>query len=59
MKSSVSLRYFVNNDCRYLVLEAYFSPHKRNIVCKYKLHGKPVMKLKHTFSFVSDIDVEY
>ena len=38
---------------RYLVLR-----HQRNIVCEYKLNGKPIMKEKSTFSFVSDIDVE-
>ena len=26
-------------DSKYLVL-----PHQRNIVCEYKLHGKPIMK---------------
>ena len=34
-------------------------PHRRNIVCKYKLHGKPIMKWKQTFSLASDLDVEY
>ena len=34
-------------------------PHQRNIVCKYKLHGKPIMKWKQTFSLASDLDVEY
>ena len=34
----------------------YFSPHQRNIVCEYKLYGKPIMKYKQTFSLVSDID---
>ena len=29
--------------CRYLVFEVYFSPHQRNIVCEYKLHGKSIM----------------
>ena len=24
--------------------EVYFSSHQRNIVCEYKLHGKPIMK---------------
>ena len=28
---------------RYLVFEVNFSPHQRNIVCKYKLCGKPIM----------------
>ena len=28
---------------RYLVFEVNFSPHQRNIVCKYKLRGKPIM----------------
>ena len=36
----------------------YFSPHQRNIVCKYKLHGKPIMKWKQTFSLASETDVE-
>ena len=31
-------------NSRYLVLDAYFSPHQRNIVYEYKLHGKPIMK---------------
>ena len=39
------------------MFEVYFSPHQRN-VCEYKLHGKPIMKEKQTFSLVSDIDVE-
>ena len=34
-------------------------PHQRNIVYKYKLHGKPIMKWKQTFSLASDLDVEY
>ena len=28
---------------RYLVFEVNFSSHQRNIVCKYKLRGKPIM----------------
>ena len=28
---------------RYLVFEVNFSPHQRNIVCKYKLRGKSIM----------------
>ena len=36
------------------MFEVYFSPHQRN-VCEYKLHGKPIMKEKQTFSLVSDI----
>ena len=39
------------------MFEVYFSPHQRN-VCEYKLHGKPIMKEKQKFSFVSGIDVE-
>ena len=31
-------------NSRYLVFVVYFSPHQRNIVCEYKLHGKPIMK---------------
>ena len=38
--------------------EVYFSSHQRNIVCEYKLNGKPTIKWKQTFSLVSDIDVE-
>ena len=40
-------------NSRYLVL-----PHQRSIVSEYKLHGKPIMKNKPTFSLISDIDVE-
>ena len=36
----------------------YFSPNQRIIVCGYKLHEKPIMKEKQTFSLVSDIDNE-
>ena len=38
------------------MFEVYFSPHQRN-VCEYKLHGKPTMKEKQTFSLVSDTDL--
>ena len=31
-------------DSRYLVFGVYFSPHQRNIVCEYKLHGMPIME---------------
>ena len=34
--------FFINP--RYLVFGVYFSPYQRNIVCEYKLHGKPIMK---------------
>ena len=27
----------------YLVFEVYFSPHQRNIVCEYKIHGKSII----------------
>ena len=40
------------------MFEVYFSRHQRNIVCEYKLYRKPIMKLKQTFSLVSDTDVE-
>ena len=33
------------------------SPHETNIACKYRLHRKPIMKYKQTFSLVSDIHV--
>ena len=33
-----------------LVIGVYFSPHQRNIVCEYKIHGKPIIKY-----LVSDI----
>ena len=39
--------------------EDYFSSHQRNVVCQYKLYGKPTMILKHTFSLAVDIDVFY
>ena len=29
---------------RYFVFEVNFLPHQTNIVCKYKLRGKPIMK---------------
>ena len=28
----------------FLVFGVYFSPHQGNIVCEYKLCGKPIMK---------------
>ena len=31
-------------NSRYLVIGVYFSPHRRNIVCEYKLHDKPIIK---------------
>ena len=39
-----------------LLFGVYFSPHQRNIVCEYKLHGKRIMKYQN--ELVSDIDVE-
>ena len=38
----------------------FISHHAKKIfyVNEYKLHGKPIMKYKQTFSLVSDIDVE-
>ena len=41
----------------YLVFRVYFSLHQRNIVCKYKLHRKLVVK-QQTYLLVSDIDLE-
>ena len=35
--------------CRYSLFGVYFSPHQRNIVCEYKLRGKPIKKLFHFF----------
>ena len=41
--SFVELLIFFDNS-RYLVFEDNSSPHHRNIVSEYKLHGKPIMK---------------
>ena len=41
-----------------LVFRGYFSSYRRNIACEYKLHRKPIIKYKQTFSLVSDTDVE-
>ena len=35
-----------------LLFEVHISPHKRNIVCEYKLYGKLIVKYQH--EFVSD-----
>ena len=43
---------------KYLVFGVYFSPHQRNIICEYELHGKPIMKWRLSFALVSDTDVE-
>ena len=40
------------NSSRYLLSGVYYSPHHRNIVSKYKLQRKPIIK-KQAFSLVS------
>ena len=34
----------LTNFSRYLLFGVYFSPHQRNILREYKLHGKPIPK---------------
>ena len=43
----------------YLFFSVYFSLHQRNMVYKYKLQRKPIVKeMQFTFSLFSDIDFE-
>ena len=47
------------NTSKLLLFGVYFSVHKRDTVCKYKLQSKPIIDTsRYTFSLDSDIDVE-